>query len=102
MKYQRPEIDKIIKESKEKGYIVDEYSTDSSGIPNRVDIHTGKRRWTNGLTIWPDGTATRNDLSDLSLAVKITRISSMRKVLKLSLEEYKGQEYKGQNCYDWK
>ena len=49
---------------------------------NSVNINTGKTRRSVGITLWLDGTATRNDV-DLTVATAIRTVKDMRKCLNL-------------------
>lgn len=72
-----PGIEKIIKDAKAKGYIVREHR-----FTNAVDIRKGTTRYSIGITIWEDGTATRSDVY-LTVASTIRTQKEMRKTLGL-------------------
>ena len=76
-----PKRRKMINDSIKEGYTVVEKEFG-------VDINVGKTRRSVGITLWPDGTATRNDC-DLTICAAIRTVKEMRKCLGLWLSKEK-------------
>lgn len=70
-----PGIARIIEEAKERGFIIQE-------LPHGSGVNINKTRRGVGITIWADGTATRNDV-DLHLTMTIRTHKAMRRILGL-------------------